>query len=221
MSRVIVKNATTKNPISLIGEMAGVCWDANTEDEEKNYNRGIDCLKSNHGRTLEYPQVYIVLDGYSARVIRELYTHIGGMPTRLQASTRYIDYEKGFDYVLPYSIAENSDAFKIYVDEMWNIAESMRKLQKLDIPREDCAMLLPLGMETKVVVRTNLRNLLDMAEQRLCNRAYWEYRKLMKDIINTLSCYSEEWGVLSEYFIPKCKKYRKCTEKRGCGKFEK
>lgn len=218
MSRVIIESETSKNPISLIGKMAGVCWNADTCDDEKNYMRGIDCLKSNHGRTLEYPQVYMVLDGYSARVIREFYTHIGGMPTRLQASTRYIDYEKGFDYVLPYSIAENSEAFKIYVDEMWNIAESMRKLQDLGIPREDCAMLLPLGMETKVVVRTNLRNLLDMAEQRLCNRAYWEYRKLMQDIINALSEYSEEWEILSHYFMSKCRKYGKCTEKRRCYK---
>lgn len=218
MSRVIIESATGKKPISLIGEMAGVCWNADTSNNEKNYMRGIDCLKSNHGRTLEYPQVFMVLDGYSARVIREFYTHIGGMPTRLQASTRYINYEKGFDYVLPYSIAENSEAFKIYDDEMRNIADSMRKLQKLGISREDYAMLLPLGMRTKVVVRTNLRNLLDMAEQRLCNRAYWEYRELMQDIINALSDYSEEWEVLSQYFMPKCKKYGKCTEKRGCKK---
>lgn len=218
MSRVVIESETSKNPISLIGKMAGVCWNADTCDEEKNYMRGIDCLKSNHGRTLEYPQVYMVLDGYSARVIREFYTHIGGMPTRLQASTRYIDYENGFDYVMPQSISENSDAFKIYDDEMRNIADSMRKLQKLGISREDYAMLLPLGMRTKVVVRTNLRNLLDMAEQRLCNRAYWEYRKLMQDIINSLSEYSEEWELLSEYFMPKCKKYGKCTEKRGCKK---
>lgn len=218
MSRVVIESETSKNPISLIGKMAGVCWNADTCDEEKNYMRGIDCLKSNHGRTLEYPQVYMVLDGYSARVIREFYTHIGGMPTRLQASTRYIDYEKGFDYVLPYSIIENVDALKIYCNEMKNIAESMRKLQDLGIPREDCAMLLPLGMRTKVVVRTNLRNLLDMAEQRLCNRAYWEYRELMQDVINALSEYSEEWEILSQYFMPKCKKYGKCTEKRGCKK---
>ncbi len=40
-----------------------------------------------------------MLEGYSARVIRKWYTHIGGQPTRLQASTRYIDYEHGFSYV--------------------------------------------------------------------------------------------------------------------------
>lgn len=90
---------TTRNPITMIGTEAGICWGADTTNEEKNYKRGIDCLENEHGRTFEFPDVYAVLDGYSARVIREWYTHIGGAPTRLQASTRYIDYEHGFAYL--------------------------------------------------------------------------------------------------------------------------
>lgn len=54
---------------------------------------------------LEFPQIYLEISGYSARVIRELYTHISGAPTRLQASTRYIDYtNEGFDCIIPKSI---------------------------------------------------------------------------------------------------------------------
>ena len=101
MSKVIIKtDRTCPDPIRLIGEMAGVCYGADTEDIEKNFKRGINCLKSQHGRTFEFPDVYMILDGYSARVIREFYTHIGGLPTRLQSSTRYIDYSKnGFEYI--------------------------------------------------------------------------------------------------------------------------
>ena len=104
MGNVIVLEETTKNPITLIGKRAGVCWGADVTDDSKNYRRGIDCITSNHGRTLEYVNVEMIIDGYSARVIREWYTHLGGSPTRLQASTRYIDYEHGFDYVVPESI---------------------------------------------------------------------------------------------------------------------
>lgn len=92
MGTVTIQRFTYKNPISMIGEEAGVCWGADTSDPEKNYKRGLDCLENEHGRTFEFPDVYMILDGYSARVIREWYTHIGGAPTRLQASTRYIDY---------------------------------------------------------------------------------------------------------------------------------
>ena len=116
MGKVIVQDFTCKEPITMIGTEAGVCWGADISDQKKNYRRGIDCLESEHGRTFEFPDAYMILDGYSARVIREWYTHIGGSPTRLQASTRYIDYEHGFDYVVPPSI-EKDEANVLEVHE--------------------------------------------------------------------------------------------------------
>ena len=107
MGQVIILPETTKQPITLIGERAGICWGADTSDPEANYRRGWDCITSGHGRTLEFVNVELLIDGYSARVIREWYTHIGGAPTRLQASTRYIDYGE-FDYVVPPSIRERN-----------------------------------------------------------------------------------------------------------------
>ncbi len=219
MGQIIIQEETTKDPISLIGREAGVCWGGNVTDPEKNYKRGLDCITSGHGRTWEYPQVYMVLDGYSARVIREFYTHIGGGPTRLQASTRYINYQKGFPYVTAPSIQGNAEAAAIYDETMEAILTGMQKLEALGLPREDIGMLLPLGMETKVVFRTNLRNLIDMAHQRMCTRAYWEYRKLMQDMVRALSEYSEEWSYLTKhYFVPKCDVTGFCTEAKCCGR---
>ena len=114
MGKVTILEQTTKTPITLIGKMAGVCYGSDVEDDEKNLKRGLDCINSGHGRTLEYPETYMILDGYSARVMREWYTHIAGSPTRLQASTRYIDYEHGFDYVTPPKIKNNKDCNKVY-----------------------------------------------------------------------------------------------------------
>ncbi len=222
MSKIIIQSETTVDPISLIGREAGVCWGADITNIEKNYKRGLDCLASGHGRTWEYPQVYIILDGYSARVIRELYTHIGGGPTRLQASTRYINYQNGFKYVVPPKIKNNLEANDIYNKTMEEILDAMQRLELLGIPKEDINMLLPLGMETKVVLRTNLRNLIDMAHQRLCTRAYWEYRLLMKEIMDELKNYSEEWAYLvKHYFVPKCDEVGYCTEKNSCGRKNK
>ena len=219
---VIIQNETTMNPISLMGQEAGICWGANVLDQEKNFLRGVDCLQSGHMRTAEFPQIYVVLDGYSARVIRELYTHIGGGPTRLQASTRYIDY-KNFDYIIPPSIEAKQEEGAIYYYEvaMSHLRRSMEELLTLGVPKEDVANLLPLGMTTKVVLRTNLRNLIDMSHQRLCTRAYWEFRKMMRDIINALREYSDEWKILiDEYnvFQPKCDACGFCTEKYSCGR---
>ena len=217
-SKVIILPETTKNPISLIGERAGICWGADTTDNEKNYKRGLDCINANHGRTLEYVNIEMVLDGYSARVIREWYTHIGGAPTRLQASTRYIDYGE-FEYVTPSSIAKNHKALVRYNYLMSVVAGELSRLEELDIPREDIAMMLPLGMATKIVDKRNLRNLIDMSRQRMCTRAYWEFRQLFKDICDALREYSEEWAyIIDTQMKPKCEYLGYCPEKHSCGR---
>lgn len=219
MAKIIIIEETTKNPITLMGQRAGVCWGANIEDPEKNYKRGLDCIISGHHRVMEYVNVEMILDGYSARVIREWYTHIGGAPTRLQASTRYIKYED-FKFVTPHTVENNPEAKKIYEETMKIIADNAAKLEnELGIAREDAAMLLPLGMETKVVDKRNLRSLIEMSHQRMCTRAFWEYRELMRDLCNALREYSEEWAYLVDnYFMPKCEVSGFCTEKKSCGR---
>lgn len=222
LGKVIILDETTKNPITLIGKRAGICWNADIMDDEKNYKRGMDCIKSNHGRTFEYVNVEMIIDGYSARVIREYYTHLAGSPTRLQASTRYIDYTKnnGFEYVIPKSIEKNETALVKYKALMKRINEDCIDLEKeYNIPREDSAMCLPLGMTTKIVDKRNLRSLVDMSHQRLCTRAYWEYRELFNDICKTLRELSNEWEwIVDNLFVPKCEYLGYCPEKKSCGK---
>lgn len=220
MGIVTIQNHTTLHPIAMIGEEAGVCWGADTTSLHKNVKRGEKCLSDGHFRTSEFPDIYMVLDGYSARVIREFYTHIGGAPTRLQASTRYIDYEHGFDYIVPHTIANNPEAREIYVQNMIITADNLRRLDELGIPREDSANLLPLGMTTKMVCKMNFRTLMTMSHQRKCTRAYWEFRELFADIEKALSEYSVEWAeLIKEYCVPKCELYKYCPESDSCGMY--
>ena len=218
MGKVIIQKYTTETPISMIGEEAGICWNADTTDQIKNYRRGLDCLNSGHMRTAEYPQVYMILEGYSARVIREFYTHIAGGPTRLQASTRYIDYND-VEAIVPHSIEKSKEVKDTYENYISIVSNTYKELEEQNVPREDIANILPIGMTTKVVVRTNLRHLIDMSHQRLCNRAYWEFRQLMLDIMKALCEYSGEWEtIVDEYFVPKCDVCGFCTEKKCCGR---
>lgn len=218
MGIITILPETTKNPITLMGARAGCCWNANISDDEKNYKRGLDCVKSGHGRVMEYVNVEMVLDGYSARVIREWYTHLSGAPTRLQASTRYINYEN-FSYVVPNSINRNEEALTIYTRVMNFISAGLQDLDNIGIPREDASMMLPLGMTTKIVDKRNLRNIIDMSRQRMCNRAYWEYRELFKDICNALREYSDEWKwIVDNLFHAKCDEVGYCTENKSCGR---
>jgi len=223
MGKVTILPDTTLNPITKMGEMAGVCWGAETDNRIANYQRGWECVKSGHGRVMEYVNVEMILEGYSARVMREWYTHIGGAPTRLQASTRYIDYGE-FEYVTPPSIKRNPIACATYQRVMKDISNALITLEDFDeVPREDAAMLLPLGMTTRVVDKRNLRNLIDMSRNRQCVRALWEFRECFDAICDGLIQYgldngSGEWGtIITTQMKPKCKVLGYCPEKHGCG----
>lgn len=224
---VTILETTPRNPISLMGSRAAICWGADASDEKKNYQRGYDCMKSDHGRLLEFIPVDIVIEGYSARVMREYMRHVGGGLTCLQASTRYINYNN-FEVVVPPSIKNSKETlttgdtpYDLWCRAITEIQFVLEKMQEMGIPKEDSAMLLPLGMTTKLVDHKNLRNLADMSHKRLCKRAFWEFRDLFKDITEALNEYSDEWKeVTSLLFKPTCAVLGHCPEKKGCGRYK-
>lgn len=217
MGKITILPETTIDPISLMGRRAGICWGADITDSEKNYKRGLDCIKSNHGRVFEFVNIEAIIEGYSARVIREWYTHIGGSPTRLQSSTRYVNYNN-FEYIIPNTVqTEEQKAW--YNNAIDTISQTLQNLEESGVKREDAAMLLPLGMATKIVDKRNVRNVISMAEQRMCSRAYWEYRELFNEYIKQLKLYSEEWATLIPMVMqPKCETLGYCPEKFSCGR---
>lgn len=207
----------TKNPITTMGEIAGVC--TNFTDENKFYNVGLSCIKSGHGRVLEYPDVVLEISNYSARMIRELYTHISGV-SRLQESTRYVKLDD-FSYYIPDSIMYNKEACDEYVNTMNVIKEVYDKLINThNISKEDTANILPLGMHTKIVLKINLRALFHLFEERTCMRAYKEFRMFMTELKYELSKLDVEWNELTQMFKTKCDYSKVCKEQRGsCGKY--
>ena len=79
-----------------------------------------------------------------------------------------------------------------------------------------------IKLATFIVDKRNLRNLVDMSHQRMCTRAYLEYRRLFNDICNALREYSDEWKwIVDNLFIPKCEQFGYCTEKKSCGRKDK
>ena len=108
----IISELTTHRPLYNMGMVAGVCYDSDTESEQANIKRALECIKHKHERVLEIPEICVKISGISAKSLREIYTHIGGLPTRLQASTRFIDYEC-FDYIIPHSVINTDGAKEI------------------------------------------------------------------------------------------------------------
>lgn len=122
------------------------------------------------------------------------------------------------------------EAFRTAIDEEMRVFRKLNMdgfmLSMSEILRwcrdNGMALCLPLGMTTKVVCKHNLRNLIDMSHQRMCRRAYHEYRDLFIDVGNALRSYSDEWKfVVENYFMPKCIVNGFCNEKYTCGMMPK
>lgn len=226
--KIRLLNGTTELPLQTIGERAGICWNAPTNSEEANKKRAIGCIKSGHGRVMEYVEIEVVLEGASARMMREIYTHIAGT-TRLQSSTRYVSEEGGFGYFEPPLIAKDSVTSEIFGRTMDEIQSGYNQLISTGITKEDAANVLPLGMNSKMVWKINLRSLVNFMNQRLCNRAYHEIRDFAKLLRAALKGMNEEWEwIANNLFVPKCEVYRYinpefvfCPEAQCCGRHKK
>lgn len=208
---------TDKEPLNTIGYCAGVCWNSPVDDKEKNIKRAKACIKSGHTRTAEYPDVFCVIEGYSARCIRELYTHIIGT-TRLQSSTRYVDAKTmNMDEEFYYPFKD--EAAEVYKQGLTNIMSTYEKLEELGYPKEDAANILPLGMDTKIVWKINLRALMHFMNLRLCARAYKEIRALSAELKAELRKLSSEWEwICDNLLLPKCEAVGYCDEEHTCGR---
>lgn len=201
----------TKQPLSMMGEVASTCWNS-----KPSQRIGKECIENGHGRVAEFADVVVEIDGYSARAIRELYTHISGT-SRLQSSTRYIKYGD-FDYYTPPKITNNKHAIKLYEDLMYSISETYKQLEDLGIPKEDIANVLPLGSHSKMVLKINIRALIHFSNMRLCGRALLEIRQLTRGLLDELSKLNDEYKyIVDNYCVPKCVSLGYCNEKFSCG----
>ena len=199
----------TKNPLTRIGENASYCYNTKLKDIDHAVRIAKHCINSGHGRNLEFADVTLKIT-CSARCAREFYTHIGGAPTRVQASTRYITYDN-FDYFTPEF--SNLEIEKEYHRVMHHIKEFYKTMKENNIENDITGYILPLAMETTFIWKGNIRTLENMFNQRLCYRALKEYRELMKELKSKLSALDNEWKWISDkLFVPKCVKQKICYE---------
>lgn len=206
------------SPLSYLGHCAGICYGQRNPNRYKAIAES--CILSEHDRVEEFPTITMEISEYSAKAIRDIYTHIIGT-TRLGSSTRYIDYSKGFDFSIPPSVLADPNATKVWCEHMNAVDNVMSELKLMGIPVEDFTGLLPLAYHHTIVLKINLRALVHMFHVRSCTLAYHECRELMKEIKKTILDLDDvEWTwIANNLFVPKCKFRLYCTENknRSCG----
>lgn len=202
----------TKDPLKTIATAGAMSY--KTPINEKTIPSILNhCYKSGHHSIFEFADFTFKIEGISRNCSHQLVRH--RMASIVQESQRYV--EANNDYYIPEAI-EKSDFLDMYVKK---INESMSRyniLLYLDIPKEDARYVLPSATTTSMVIKMNLRSLMNFMNLRLCTRA----QKEIRDVANAMrTAIVQVEPEVRKYLVPKCEihaPYNFCTEQKSCGR---
>ena len=181
----------TPNAVETIAKIASICYDSAPKDPMALVKH---LYLGGHDSVFEHIYFTFKIEGISRACSHQLVRHRHCSFT--QRSQRYCS-EDGFEYVTPKSV----DGL-LFTADMKSIEEWYVDHQAHGIPNEDARYILPNACATSLYLSCNLRELIHMANERLCSRAQWEIRDLV-----WLMCIQVDPD-LHFMLVPKCKSGR-------------
>ena len=181
----------TPNPIETISKIASICYDSDPKDPMKLVKH---LYLNGHHSVFEHIYFTFKIEGISRACSHQLVRH--RMCSFTQRSQRYCA-EDEFSFVTPPTMY-----YSIFGSDM-NIIKGWYKLhQKSGVPNEDARYILPNACCTELYLSCNLRELIHIANERLCAKAQWEIRELVKRMVEQID------PNLRFMLVPKCKSGR-------------
>jgi len=180
---------------------------------EKMLNLITKVISSGHYSTIEHIQVSFAINNISRACSHQLVRH--RHMSFSQKSQRYVKEKSQFEYIVPPTIQKNEELTKKYNKFMNQISDFYLELTQNGIPAEDARFILPNATVTSMVASLNLRELIHLANIRLCTRSQLEIRTLVKTMCDELTK-EEPW--LKNYLVPKCERLGFCDEDKSCGR---
>ena len=195
----------TPNPIETIATIASICYDS----DPKYPIRLVEHLyKNGHLSVMEHIYFTFKIEGISRACSHQLVRH--RLCSFTQRSQRYCS-EDDFEIITPPSISRSEDGGKEYLGAIGHADRTYGMLQELNIKNEDARYLLPNACATEMYLSCNLRELIHIANERLCTRAQWEIRELVQQMVSLVD------PELRFMLVPKCKSDRIiCHAPCGC-----
>ena len=185
------------------------------DDEEKMLKLIERVVSSGHYSTIEHIQVTFAISNVSRACTHQLVRH--RHMSFSQKSQRYVKEKGQFDFLIPPTIDRNPELKEKFVNFMGEISKVYCELTEAGIPAEDARAVLPNATSTSIVASLNLRELIHLANLRLCTRAQYEIRLMVKAMCDALVA-EEPW--LKPYLVPKCERWGFCDEDKSCGRMK-
>lgn len=229
MARVMLVSSTLD--ANAVMSMSAHCCVASDSDDitpwkevQNDYKSLRHAVESNHQSIMEHAVFTFFIEGMSRACSHQLVRH--RVASVSQQSQRYVKMD-GFEYVIPESIRNSETIWRNqdlgdeistlewYKKLMSELSEQYSQLVKIGIPEEDARYILPNACCTNMVFTCNLRELKHIAEERLCERAQWEIRDIVEQMVDLANSCMEPIIVP---LVPKCKTLGYCPEKKSCGR---
>lgn len=193
----------TPNPIETIAQIASICYDS---DPSNTMGLVKHLYRNGHHSVFEHIYFTFKIEGISRACSHQLVRHRHCSFT--QRSQRYCS-EDGFGFVTPPSIGDG-----VFANDMEDIKDWYETYQAKGVPNEDARYVLPNACETSLYLSCNLSELIHLANERLCLRAQWEIRNLVREMIAQVPT------ELHFMLVPKCKSGRIICHENCGGKKE-
>lgn len=202
------------------------------DDLQKNNNLVQKVLDSGHQSIAEHVYFTFAIEGISRACSHQLVRH--RHCTFSQQSQRYVEIKEDYNALIDlrdkelktteeekylmeickrYFVDVTANNYKQYLDAL------ITYLYEVQINKnkpEDARQFLPNATKTNIVMTCNLRELMHIANLRLCTRAQKEIRTLVRNICDeVIKIPGYEW--LDKYLQPKCKINGFCDEHNSCG----
>lgn len=213
--------STPENMLKTVYTACRTCYSADapyniynsTDDEEKMLKLIERVISSGHFSTIEHIQVSFAISNVSRACTHQLVRH--RHMSFSQKSQRYVKEKGQFDYIIPPTIEKNPELKEKFEKFMGDISNLYTEFTEAGIPAEDARFVLPNAAASSMVASLNLREMIHLANLRLCTRAQYEIRILVKKMCEEL-VNKEPW--LKPYLVPKCERLGFCDEDKSCGR---
>lgn len=187
----------TPDPIETIAKIASICYDSDPKDPMKLVKH---LYRNGHHSVFEHIYFTFKIEDISRACSHQLVRH--RMCSFTQRSQRYCS-EEGFGVILPLSIDDDlGQRYFAYNDGVLDARQCYANLVDAGVPNEDARYILPNACATELYLSCNLRELIHIANERLCSRAQWEIRELVQKMVSLVD------PELQFMLVPKCRSGR-------------
>ncbi len=178
----------TPDPDFTVALAARLCYSKHTIEELKRELTGdkvekliIRILRSGHHSVLEHASFTYGVEGISRVTSHQLVRH--RLASYSQQSQRYTKFNKQSDFILPESVNKIGKLKEKFVKLSEQTLDFYLEMIDAGIPVEDARYILPNGVNTRIIITMNARELLHFFRLRTCIRAQWEIRAMAMEML--------------------------------------